>query len=74
MEITVKQAIEKITDELKNDEAYYIGWQANIAMAFKDEFHRQAGNPGEMRHINSDELHVISNTAADNFLALLCRK
>lgn len=73
MDITIEQAVKKLCEELNTDEGYYIGWKANIAMAFKDEFHKKAGPPGEMVFVNSDELHEIANTAADNFLQLLIK-
>lgn len=71
MDITIKQATDRLFEELRKDKDLYYAYQANIAMAFKDEFHRHAGPPGEMVHVNSDELHVIANQAAKNFLDLL---
>ena len=56
-------AIKTIVKELKRDPAYYISWQANIAMAFQDEMH-WAG-------YKLPDLHAIANRAADNFLKLL---
>lgn len=63
-DITTKQAIEKLTKELKADPGYFMAWQANIAMAFKDEC-RNAG-------VQFPQLHEIVNQAAVNFLNLLC--
>jgi len=69
--MTTPEAVSHLISELKKDEGYYYSWQANIAMAFKDEFHRQAGQPGEVKHVNSDDIHEIANQAAKNFLNLL---
>lgn len=69
MDNKVKDAIQILVEALKTDESCRIGWQANIAMAFKDEFYRI--NP-ELKNTSSYELHLIANKAADNFLDLLC--
>ena len=54
-----KSPIAELVHSLKTDEGYYIGWKANIAMAFFDEARKN--------------LHEIANTAADNFLQLLMK-
>lgn len=69
MENKLKDAIQILIEALKTDEGYKIGWQSNIAMAFKDEFYRI--NP-ELKDTSDYELHLIANKAADNFLDLLC--
>jgi hypothetical protein len=69
--MTTAEAVAHLAKELKADPDFYYSYQANIAMAFKDEFHRQAGQPGEVHHVNSDDIHEIANTAAKNFLNLL---
>jgi hypothetical protein len=58
--------IEKLVKALKEDENYYFGWQANIAMAFFDEMNRKA-----KRKPSREDLLKISNQAAKNFLNLL---
>jgi hypothetical protein len=37
-DVSVQTAMTTLTTALKEDYSYYISWQANIAMAFKDEF------------------------------------
>ena len=69
--MTTAEAVAHLAAELKRDPDLYYSYQANIAMAFKDEFHRQAGQPGEVKHVNSDDIHEIANQAAKNFLNLL---
>ena len=34
----LKEAVDVLVEALKTDEGYRIGWQANIAMAFKDNY------------------------------------
>jgi len=70
----LENAVAVLCKELDSDESYYISWKANIAMAFKDEFHRKAGKPVEMVFVNADDVHEIANQAADNFLKLLIEK
>jgi len=64
MDNKLKNAVEVLREALKTDEGYRIGWQANIAMAFKDEYYRSK---------NKEEIHEIANKASDNFLQLLCQ-
>lgn len=68
---TVKDAMDVVTKEIRNDSGYRISWQANIAMAFKDEWQRSANNGG--LPCTPEQIHEIANKAADNFLNLLCR-
>ena len=64
----IKEAIGIITTEMKNDTDYYMGWQANIAMAFKDEYDRN-----EKSYKNREDIHKIANQAAKNFLSILTK-
>lgn len=66
---SIKHAVKIIVNALKTDESYRIGWQANIAMAFKDEFTKT--NP-DLKSTSDYELHIIANQASNNFLNLLC--
>ena len=66
---SIKHAVKIPANALKTDESYRIGWQANIAMAFKDEFYRT--NP-DLKSTSEYELHIIANQASNNFLNLLC--
>ena len=71
MENKLKEAIDTLVEALQTDEGYRIGWQANIAMVFKDEFTRI--NP-DLKRTSDYELHHIANQASNNFLNLLCTK
>lgn len=64
----IKSPIKDLVKALKKDKEYYIAWQANIAMAFKDEHHRQYGRTSQKK------IHEIANQAANNFLNLLIKK
>lgn len=61
--MTTKDAITHLSKELLTDDMYFYCWQANIAMAFKDECSR--------RGYQFPDLHDVANTAAKNFLAIL---
>jgi hypothetical protein len=65
----LKDAIQVLVEALKTDEGYRISWQANIAMAFKDEYYRQSSQQSEHQF---EDVHELANTAADNFLKILC--
>ena len=65
-EITTEQAIQQLTKALKEDDGYWISWQANIAMSFYDEVRK------EKYKDPSTQFHEISNQAATNFLNNLC--
>jgi len=69
MKNKIKEAIDTLSEALKTDEGYRIGWQANIAMTFKDEYSRNS-----LKYKTRQDIHNIANTAADSFLNLLCAK
>lgn len=69
LENNVPLAIE-VLKKAMNDEGYYMAWQANIAMAFYDEFIKQRPDSDE----ESEVIHKIANNAAKNFLNLLFEK
>jgi transcription initiation factor IIE alpha subunit len=61
----IKYMIEKLIEELKKDKSegsYYYSWQANIAVAMQDAFHRAE---------DKTDIHKISNEGAKAFLDLL---
>jgi hypothetical protein len=60
--------IEELVEALKNDKEFYDVYKANIAMAFIDEYGRC-----EKRYKNREDIHRISNRAAENFLNLLMK-
>lgn len=59
----LKQALDKLREELEKDAAYKYTWQANIAVQFQDELAR--------RGYRLPDLYDISNVAAKNFLSVL---
>ena len=66
----VSKEMDVIIDALKNDPEYYISWQANIAMAFKDECVRMGltnNSTGKIHPV----YHDVANNAAASFLKLL---
>lgn len=74
--ITTKDAVDKICEELKADDGYFIAWRANIAMAFVDNFRwemEKFPNKDDFYQyvFEGDGLLNISNTSAINFLNLL---
>jgi len=67
------RAILIVNKALAKDPDLFYGWQANIAMAFHDEFSNfrtvsKSGRP------NLKEIHSIANNAAINFLNLLIKE
>lgn len=68
----VKQAVETLTGAFKADPDFRYTYQANIAMAFKDETHRYKQRTGK-KYLSHADYHEIANTAADNFLTLLSK-
>lgn len=67
----LKEAISKITTELKSDISYRESWKANIAMAYKDCERWYKEKTGKKR-LNKEDAHIIANDAAEHFLKLLC--
>ena len=62
---SLPNAIRVLVKDLTENEGYRMSWQANIAMAFKDE---------SLRNAPDAPIHDIANNAAINFLKLLCMK
>lgn len=62
----LSKAVTTLKRNLKKDEGYRFAWQANIAMAFYDEFRRSKPK-------NLTQVHEAANKAAKEFLTLLCR-
>lgn len=60
--------IKELQKALKTDKELYYGYQANIAMAFFDEYRRR-----KKQYVNIKDLHEISNNAAKIFLNLLIK-
>ena len=74
---TLPRAIKVIQDAMAEDKSegsYYYSWQANIAMAFQDEYARMKERHRIMgQGIFDPNIHEISNTAAKNFLDLFIK-
>lgn len=68
--MSLKEEMDVLTKALIEDEAYRRGWQANIAMAFYDEWQRSVNDGG--LPATHDQIHKIANKAATYFLSLLC--
>ena len=64
-----KKAVNVLTKAIKNDSELYYAYQANIAMAFKDEYDRCPA-----KYKNQTNIHKIANIAAKNFLNLWIKK
>ena len=62
---TFKDAVEVVRKGIENDPQLYYVYQANIAVAFQDEFSRC-----DKQYKNRTDIHEISNNAAKNFLNL----
>lgn len=68
MEITYKDAIERVRAELLADPQLFYAFQANIAMPICDALSQaDVIKPGSYEHI-----HELANKGAVNFLTLLC--
>ena len=75
----LKEAVELLCAELRDDPSYYISWKANIAMAFKDLITYGKISPHiyqekDLAIYTQEQIHEIANQAADNFLKLLSGK
>lgn len=61
----VAKAVKILTKALSKDNGLYDGYQANIAMAFIDEYNKCGKS-----YKNQHDIHNIANIAAENFLNL----
>lgn len=70
--ITLEQAVDKLRKELKHDKSVYNTWQANIAMAYKDNERwycvEHKKNPNKL---TAKDKNTIANNAGKYFLDLL---
>uniref|UniRef100_A0A6M3LVB9 Uncharacterized protein n=1 Tax=viral metagenome TaxID=1070528 RepID=A0A6M3LVB9_9ZZZZ len=63
-----KWAVQWLTWRLRKDDGFWISYQANIAGAFQDEYHRAME---KMKSgIEPFDIHTVSNNAAINFMKL----
>lgn len=63
--MNIQEAMKIVITEIANDPSYRVTWEANIAMAFKDQVMR------ETDFYDPEWLHNVSNKAANNFLDIL---
>lgn len=64
-----------LVKELKKDQSegsYYYSWQANIAMAIKDEYERYR-KKHKIKTVDELDMHHIANQGAKDFLNLLIK-
>lgn len=76
---TLKQAINRLIEELNNDPEYRYGWQANIAMAYLDQARMNVSDElchdGHGNQTYAEQvLHNMANKAAAAFLDQLTGK
>ena len=67
-----RSIITKLQKALKKDKDFYYSYQANIAMAIKDEYYWYKKRHNK-KYMNSSDLHEICNQGAKNFLNLLIK-
>lgn len=70
--MTTEEAINFLTNKLSRDRKFWDTYKANIAYIFQSEFNKYAKKYGEISAV--DDIHEISNTAAEEFLKLWCSK
>jgi hypothetical protein len=67
----------ELLEQLRKDPQLYYAYQANIAMAFKDNVHWAADliitGDSKIYQMTPDQLHTITNDAAKYFLDLLIK-
>lgn len=74
----IKESVDNLCKVLREDPELYSGYQANIAMSFKDlvEYNKidEEGLKMEACVLSRKDVHEIANQAAKNFLDLLIRE
>ena len=61
-----RKLFNEFAKQLRKDSEYYYSWQANIAMAFKDEY-----DSCDKKYKNRQDIHEIANKGAKRFLNLI---
>lgn len=69
----IKNAIKLFKTSFEKDEGFRIGYQANIAMAFVDNY-RWYQEKHNKTVLNNKEIHEVANNAANYFLNLWTRE
>lgn len=73
--VTIAAAMRRLVYALKTDEEYRYGWQANIAMAFVDQYGSRSLVSGEQPNgIAHEDVKELANRAAAAFLDQLTGK
>ncbi len=67
--MSVEEAMAVLKTALREDEGYWIGWQANIAMAIHDT---PMGDEERPFMVEDHEVHQWRNRCARTFLNRLC--
>lgn len=72
-QLFLRESINVLMKALREDQGLYIAYQANIAMAFYDEFNQQMSEREDFTKwlLQEGGLHKIANDASTNFLKLL---
>ena len=68
----LRDAVRTLSKALKNDPELFYAYQANIAMAFKDNVRWYKQKTGK-KSLSSGDLHEIANDAAKYFLNQFCK-
>lgn len=68
----LRDAVQTLSEALKNDPELFYGYQANIAMAFKDNACWYKKKTGK-KSLSMGDLHEIANDAAKYFLNQFCK-
>lgn len=68
----IKNAMTILTNELKNDYGYRLGWISNIAMAYKDNEHWYKTKYNK-KYLNRNDKHIIANLSAEYFIEQLTK-
>jgi hypothetical protein len=68
----VKKEMDVIREAIRTDPGYRIGWVANIAVQFQDAWQKAVDEGG--LPCTPEQIHKISNEAAENFITLLTRR
>lgn len=67
--LSVADAMARLKEAIRTDSDYRLGWECNIAMAFKDVW---TFNPYDPQHgVTPEHIHLVANKAAAVFLDLL---
>ncbi len=69
--MNLQEAMQVVTDNLKNNKELRQVWVSNIAMAYKDTYGQYQKTKDKLV-LNKEDRHIVSNDAAEYFVKLLC--